>query len=59
MRKFLIPAAALLAFAGGTALVAQMPTAAPGAKDVAGLLAGDDHEQGIVVRHSGARCASE
>jgi polyisoprenoid-binding protein YceI len=40
MRKFLIPAAALLAFAGGTALVAQMPTAAPGAKDAANVTGG-------------------
>ena len=33
MKKILIPAAALIALAGGTALVAQMPTAAPGTKD--------------------------
>lgn len=40
MRQFLIPAAALIAIAGGTALVAQMPTAAPGTKDVAKVSGG-------------------
>ena len=33
MRKFLIPAAALVALAGGTLAIAQMPTSAPGSKD--------------------------
>lgn len=40
MRKFLIPAAALIALAGGSALVAQMPTSAPGTKDVAKVSGG-------------------
>lgn len=40
MRKFLIPAAALIALAGGSALVAQMPTAAPGTKDPAKVTGG-------------------
>jgi polyisoprenoid-binding protein YceI len=41
MRKILIPAAALIAIAGGSALIAQMPTAAPGSKDVAKVTGGD------------------
>lgn len=40
MRKFLIPAAALIAIAGGTVVVAQMPTSAPGTKDVAKISGG-------------------
>ena len=40
MRKFLIPAAALVALAGGSALVAQMPTSAPGTKDAAKVTGG-------------------
>ena len=40
MKKILIPAAALIALAGGTALVAQMPTAAPGTKDAAKVTGG-------------------
>ena len=40
MRHYLIPAAALIAIAGGTALVAQMPTAAPGKKDAASVTGG-------------------
>lgn len=40
MKKILIPAAALAILAGGTALVAQMPTAAPGTKDVAKVTGG-------------------
>lgn len=40
MKKFLIPAAALIAIAGGSTLVAQMPTAAPGAKDPAKVTGG-------------------
>jgi polyisoprenoid-binding protein YceI len=39
MRKYLIPAA-LIALTGGTALVAQMPTAAPGSKDPAKVSGG-------------------
>ena len=39
MRKFLIPAAALIALAGG-AVVAQMPTSAPGTKDAAKVTGG-------------------
>ncbi|MDX3899454.1 MAG: YceI family protein [Sphingobium sp.] len=40
MRKFLIPAAALIAIAGGSALVAQMPSSPPGTKDVAKVTSG-------------------
>ena len=40
MKKILIPAAALMLVAGGTALVAQMPTAAPGTKDAAKVTGG-------------------
>ena len=40
MRHYLIPAAALIAIAGGTALVAQMPTSAPGKKDAASVTGG-------------------
>ncbi|MET0249340.1 MAG: YceI family protein [Sphingobium sp.] len=40
MRKFLIPAAAALALAGGSMLVAQAPTAAPGTKDVSKVTGG-------------------
>ncbi|MFD1107585.1 YceI family protein [Sphingobium olei] len=40
MRKFLIPAAALVALAGGSALIAQMPTSAPGTKDAAKVTGG-------------------
>jgi polyisoprenoid-binding protein YceI len=40
MRNYLIPAAAIIALAGGSALVAQMPTAAPGTKDVAKVTGG-------------------
>jgi polyisoprenoid-binding protein YceI len=40
MRKFLIPAAALVALAGGSALIAQMPTTAPGTKDPAKVTGG-------------------
>lgn len=40
MKKFLIPAAALIAIAGGTVVVAQMPTSAPGTKDVAKISGG-------------------
>ena len=39
MRKFLIPAAALIAVAGGTMVIAQAP-AAPGSKDVAKVTGG-------------------
>lgn len=39
MRKLLLPAAALIALAGGTMVVAQMP-AAPGSKDVAKVTGG-------------------
>ena len=40
MRKVLIPAAALLALAGGTVVIAQQMPAAPGAKDPARVTAG-------------------
>ncbi|QGP80695.1 YceI family protein [Sphingobium sp. CAP-1] len=40
MKRFLIPAAALIAIAGGTALVAQMPSAPPGSKDTAKVTGG-------------------
>ncbi|MEC3949735.1 YceI family protein [Sphingobium sp. HWE2-09] len=40
MKKFLIPAAALIAIAGGSVVVAQMPTSAPGTKDVAKVTGG-------------------
>ncbi|MDO7833755.1 YceI family protein [Sphingobium sp. HBC34] len=40
MQKFLIPAAALIALAGGTALIAQMPSAPPGSKDVTKVTGG-------------------
>ncbi|WP_313809331.1 YceI family protein [Sphingobium sp.] len=40
MRKFLIPAAALIAFAGGSVVVAQQMPPAPGAKDPARVTAG-------------------
>ncbi|BAV64142.1 YceI family protein [Sphingobium cloacae] len=51
MRTYLIPAAALLALAGGTVVVAQqMPAAAPGTKDVSKVTGGryaidPDHTQ--------------
>lgn len=41
MRKFLIPAAALIALAGGGAVIAQQMPAAPGAKDPARVTAGN------------------
>lgn len=41
MRTFLMPAAALVALAGGTLAVAQMPTAAPGSKDPAKVTGGN------------------
>ncbi|MCI4589032.1 YceI family protein [Sphingobium sp. BYY-5] len=40
MRKYLIPAAALIAITGGTVVIAQMPTSAPGTKDVAKVTGG-------------------
>lgn len=40
MKKFLIPAAALVALTGGTMLIAQAPMAAPGTKDVAKVTGG-------------------
>lgn len=40
MRKFLIPAAALVALTGGTMLIAQAPMAAPGTKDVSKVTGG-------------------
>jgi polyisoprenoid-binding protein YceI len=40
MRKFLIPAAALVAIAGGTVVIAQAPASAPGTKDVAKVTGG-------------------
>ena len=40
MRKFLIPAAAVLALAGGTVVIAQQMPPAPGAKDPARVTAG-------------------
>jgi polyisoprenoid-binding protein YceI len=40
MRKFLIPAAALIALTGGSALIAQMPAAAPGTKDATKVTGG-------------------
>ncbi|WP_150292278.1 YceI family protein [Sphingobium estronivorans] len=40
MRKFLIPAAALIAIAGGSVVVAQQMPPAPGAKDPARVTAG-------------------
>lgn len=40
MRKFLIPVAALVALAGGTVVVAQMPMTAPGSKDATKVTAG-------------------
>lgn len=40
MRKLLIPAAALVAIAGGTVVIAQQMPAAPGAKDPARVAAG-------------------
>ncbi|MET0371494.1 MAG: YceI family protein [Sphingobium sp.] len=40
MRKFLLPAAALIAIAGGTVVVAQMPSAPPGSKDPAKVTGG-------------------
>lgn len=40
MRQFLIPAAALIAAVGGTVVIAQAPSAAPGAKDVARVTGG-------------------
>lgn len=40
MQKFLIPAAALIAIAGGTVVVAQMPASPPGSKDVAKVTGG-------------------
>ncbi|MEJ7935632.1 YceI family protein [Sphingobium sp. AN558] len=41
MRKFLIPATALFALAGGTLAIAQMPTSAPGSKDPAKVTGGN------------------
>lgn len=40
MRKILIPAAALIAIAGGSVLIAQAPPAAPGSKDAAKVTGG-------------------
>lgn len=41
MRKFLIPAAALVALTGGSMLVAQAPSGLPGTKDVAKVTGGN------------------
>lgn len=40
MRKLLFPAAALIAIAGGTVVIAQQPTAVPGSKDPAKVTGG-------------------
>lgn len=40
MRKYLIPAAALVALAGGTIVIAQAPAGVPGTKDVAKVTGG-------------------
>ena len=40
MRKYLIPAAALIAIAGGTVVIAQAPAGVPGTKDVAKVTGG-------------------
>ncbi|HEX7877294.1 MAG TPA: YceI family protein [Sphingobium sp.] len=40
MRKLLFPAAALIALAGGTVVIAQMPMTAPGSKDPAKVTGG-------------------
>ena len=40
MRKYLIPAAALIALAGGTIVIAQAPAGVPGTKDVAKVTGG-------------------
>ena len=40
MRKYLISAAALIAVAGGTVVIAQAPMAVPGSKDVAKVTGG-------------------
>ncbi|MDR7155065.1 MULTISPECIES: YceI family protein [Sphingobium] len=40
MKKYLIPAAALVAIAGGSMVIAQAPTGVPGAKDVAKVSGG-------------------